>query len=136
VKHCLTLLLFVIIGNMTVHAQTPLDYGEITDSLKNKAEVIFLGKYKSYRGAGFRSQGRNIHRLHFGFEVVKVMKGEINTQNMPKGGLKYYKTSQYYWILLTPSQNTKRLLLQKMIDPAKLINEEEVIAILSAKTEK
>ena len=135
-KYRLTLWLFFIIANMTVYAQSPLSYNEIADSLKNKAEIIFLGKYRNYRGAGFRSQGRHIHRLHDGFEVVEVLKGELNSQNVPKGGLKYYKTYQYYWVLLTPSQNTSRLLLQKIIDPAKRINEEEVIAILPAKTEK
>ncbi|OJJ22419.1 hypothetical protein BKI52_06985 [marine bacterium AO1-C] len=121
---------------MNTHAQKTLHYDDIADSLKNKAEIIFLGKYKGYRGAGFRSHGRNIHRLHHGFEVVKVMKGDLKTKNVPRGGLKYYKTYQYYWVLLSPSQSMRQLLSQKLIDPAKWIKEENFVAILPAKAEK
>ena len=118
---------------MKIQAQSPLHYSEIPDTLKAKASVVFLGKYRSYRVGGFLHNGRNRHRISHGFEVTKVLKGQVKSQNVPRLGQKYYKVYHYYWILLSPSQKTQGLLLQELIDPKKMIVEEGVLAILPDK---
>jgi len=123
---------------------------DLPNSLKSKAGIIVLTKYRSYRGPCVPvrmkegKMGRR-WRIYYGFEVQQVLERQvtkgimkINTQNLPQDEeviASKFKLSQMYWVFINPSEQTRKAFSEKYLPMDHSVTPTEIVAILPAKTE-
>lgn len=141
------LVLWVLLGNESM-AQVRLSFQQLPVPLKNQSTLIVLGKYKRFRGPchPMRMKGGKMGRrwsMYFGFRVEKIAKGNmklplinLNKYSLPTDQahiFRDFKTYQYYWLLLRPSEQTQKMLDKNYIVLRHKVSAKEVVAIYPAK---
>lgn len=137
--------------SLNAMSQTSFTYDQLPTALKEKASVVFLGKYERFRGPcmPFRmkngKRGRR-WRSHQGFYVEELKKGtmkanviQVNTLTLPKDQTKVAQKLElygYYWLLLKPGAQSKKRLAERRGQLNYIMPSGEVLAILPAYSKK
>lgn len=149
---CLRVLLISLLFTSVAMSQVDNKFtqADLPDSLTAKAEIIFLAKYRRYRGpcTPVRMKGGKMGRrwrVYYGFGIQKKLKGEIvpdivqiSTHHLPKShpiNSNSYTRYQDYWVFINPSERTQKAFAEKYSQLSHTVLLEEIVAILPAKTE-
>lgn len=135
-KRWFVCLLFFYLATSISQAQTKVTFTQIPDSLLQQANVVFLGKYRSYRrGGGRMANGAIIHRLIYGLKKVKISKGAIKTSGLTLSSSYKFKVGQHYWVLLKLSQHRAQKFATTYVSLDHPIFSKEIVAILPAQVD-
>jgi hypothetical protein len=142
--------LWTLLGNESI-AQVRLSFQQLPVQLKNQSTLIVLGKYKRFRGPCYpmrMKEGKMGRRwsMYFGFSVKRIAKGNmklplirLSKYDLPTNQanvFRDFKTYQYYWLLLRPSEQTQKLLDKNYIVLRHRVSAKEVVAIYPAEEVK
>jgi len=145
-----TLILLLFAPYVMSQADQEFTVTDLPDSLKSKANIVVLAKYRRYRGPCMpvRMKGGKMGRrwrMYYGFGIEQVLKGKvtpgivkINTYSLPKNEaniVSKFEGYQMYWVFINPSEQTRKAFTEKYIRLNHSVTPEEVVAILPAKTE-
>lgn len=143
------LVLWLLLSTSSM-AQVRLSFHQLPAKLKDKATLIVLGRYQRFRGPCYpmRMKGGKMGRrwsMYFGFSVKKIAKGKmklplvnLSEYDLPANQahiFRKFKTFEYYWLLLRPSERTQEMLNKDYIVLRHKVSAAEVVGIYPAKKE-